>query len=419
MVVHEYDVLIVGGGLAGSSMAAALSGIGISCAVVEAVATGNSKQPSFDDRGLALSEGSRRILKTLGIWQLLDPDTICPIRHIHVSDRGHGGFARMHARQAGVAALGYVVTARNLGKAILTCLDESGAVSRRYSPARVMSIQQQQDQAVVSIEMADGTEKVAARLAILADGGRSGLAGDLGIDIQRKEYRQHAVVLNVKADRPHENTAYERFTNSGPVALLPMDASAGGNRFKVVWTVTPEGLERVLGLPDDQFLAELQDRFGGRAGAFSQPGQRSSYAMVETRVKSPVARRVALVGNAAHTTHPIAGQGFNLGLRDVAGLAEIVYEARRAGQDIGSAQVLEDYRVQRAADVGLIAGFTDSLVRLFSNDLLPLVVARNLGLVTVDRLPWLRRGLMNRMMGLSGRQTRLMRGLPLSLETGD
>lgn len=193
-----------------------------------------------------------------------------------------------------------------------------------------------------------------------------------------------------------------------------MDDSSVGNRFKVVWTVSPVELERVLGLPDDSFLAELQSRFGRRAGEFSSPGKRGSYAMEETRVNTPVVRRVALVGNAAHTTHPIAGQGFNLGLRDVAGLAELIFEARLAGADIGSAQLLEDYRTARKADVDVIAGFTDFLVRLFSNDHLPLAFARNLGLVGVDRLPWLRRGLMRRMMGLSGRQTRLMRGLPLS-----
>jgi 2-octaprenyl-6-methoxyphenol hydroxylase len=231
----------------------------------------------------------------------------------------------------------------------------------------------------------------------------------LGIATSRTEYGQHAVVSNVTVARPHANVAYERFTGHGPLALLPMS----GNRCSVVWSLPPDQAERMLALGNAEFLRRLHDCFGDRLGDFVQVGSRQSYPLALTRVAEHVRPRLALIGNAAHTLHPVAGQGFNLGLRDVAALAQVLVDAQRAGRDIGDLAVLQQYADWRRRDNQVVSTFTDGLVRVFSNSFSPLVAARNLGLLAIDLLPSVKRSLMRRTMGLSGRLPRLACGLPL------
>jgi 2-octaprenyl-6-methoxyphenol hydroxylase len=248
-----------------------------------------------------------------------------------------------------------------------------------------------------------------ARLVVGADGADSVVRAVAGIEAARTEYGQTAVVTNVTPGKPHHNTAYERFTETGPLALLPMTQG----RCAVVWSASAREVDTILGWSDDEYLARLQARFGDRLGRFSRPGKRASYPLKLTRVPELAKPRLALIGNAAHTVHPVAGQGFNLGLRDVAVLAETLMDAIRTGGDIGNLTVLNRYAARRGRDNRVTQAFTHSLIRVFANDFPPLVLARNLGLVAVDLMPPVKRALVRITSGLAGKLPRLARGLPL------
>jgi 2-octaprenyl-6-methoxyphenol hydroxylase len=252
-------------------------------------------------------------------------------------------------------------------------------------------------------------ETLSARLVVAADGGTSPVRNKAGIEARRTDYHQTALVTNVTPELPHRNIAYERFTASGPLAFLPMSE----NRCAVVWSLSPEKAEALLALDAAQFMAALQEQFGTRLGRLRKVGKRAAYPLMLTKVSEHIRPRLVLIGNAAHTVHPVAGQGFNLGLRDVAVLAQVLNEAQRAGRDIGELAVLEGYAGWRKRDNLAISTFTDGLVRTFSNDLAPLSFARNLGLVAVDLIPPAKRALLRLSMGLAGRLPRLARGLPL------
>jgi 2-octaprenyl-6-methoxyphenol hydroxylase len=405
---HDYDIVIVGGGLVGASLGVALAAGGLSAALLEAVPYGRPDQPSFDDRSVALGLGSKRIFEALGVWRRIPAVDAAPILNIHISDRGLFGFARLDRRDLGVEALGYVVANRALGAALAAVLAESSALTL-IAPATLTALDVAADGVSVGIDRNGRRETLTARLVVAADGGDSTVRALAGIEARRTGYRQSALVANVGLARDHAGTAYERFTSSGPLAMLPM----ADRRCAVVWTLAPEAAEAAAALPDDAFLLKLQAAFGGRLGAFLRVGRRQVYPLALTRVRELTRPRLALIGNAAHTVHPVAGQGFNLGLRDVALLAELLSAAHTAGRDPGDAALLADYAAQRRRDNLVVSGFTDGLVRVFSNDFLPLAVARNLGLIAVDLLPPLKRGLMRRTMGLAGRLPRLARGLPL------
>ena len=404
----DFDVLIVGGGLVGASLACALGQTSFRVAVVESFPLGSQSQPSYDDRTIALALSSRRIFETIDVWQRLQADEANPIKHIHISDRGHFGITRLHAEDLHAEALGYVVETRALGGALYKKLQSLDNVTL-FCPCEVKSVTTGDDMATAILSGADGERSFSTRLVVVADGGRSALRDQLEIDVQKKVYDQVAIVANVTPGHAHNNTAYERFTSEGPLAVLPI----GRQRCAVVWSTHPEKAETILQWSDDEFLSNLQQRFGNRLGQFQRTGSRQRYPLALTQVDNPLRTRMVLIGNAAHTVHPVAGQGFNLGLRDIAALAQVLVEAEAVKQDIGSESVLQRYVDWRQHDNRRTRMFTDGLIGIFSNDFLPMVIGRNLGLLAVDLFPSIKRAFMRRTSGLTGHLPKLARGVSL------
>ena len=406
--MHEFDVVIVGGGLVGGSLACALRGSGLKVAVVEAAAAGAPSHPSYDERVIALSLGSRRIFGGVGIWKSIAADAE-PIRHVHVSERGHFGFAHLDAPDEGVEALGYVAPARAIGHAIEDGLCGADGVEL-LRPARLVGLHAERDRWRLEVAVAGSSRLLQARLLVAADGGDSAVRRRLGLGVRERGYGYDAIISTVTPERPRPGTAFERFTESGPLAMLPMT----GGRYSVVWTARNSESAGILALDDDAFVAKLQQRFGQRLGRLRKPGRRVAYPLRLVLAKQLTQPRMVLVGNAAHTLHPVAGQGFNLGLRDVAELAELLEDAQRTGQDAGGNSVVAGYRKRRAPDQRDAAMLTDALARLFVNPWAPVRVGRNLGMLGLDLLPPARHVLAQRFMGTGGRQPRLARGLPLA-----
>ncbi len=407
MTTDSYDLIIVGGGMVGASLAITLADRGLRMALIEAHAPGADSQPGYDDRAIALAYGTRRIFDAIGVWSALE-SIVEPILDIHVSDRGHFGFTGLSAAEEGVPALGYVVTARELGRVLLARLNQQGVLDV-VAPARVVRFDDQGSQVRVEVESNGIMTSLDCRLLVAADGGNSAIRDQLGVPIQHWQYGQSAVVTNITPAKAHANVAYERFTESGPIALLPMTEQ----RCALVWTVRDEQVDEALALDDEAFLAAFQQRFGYRLGRFRRVGRRLSYPLSLLRTRESVRGRVAIIGNAAHTLHPIAGQGFNLGIRDVAALAEVIDGAFAAGRDIGSPAVLDAYERWRAQEQRNVALATDGLARLFSNPLRIVRAGRNLGMLAMEFLPGAKHPLARAAMGLNGRQPRLARGVPL------
>jgi 2-octaprenyl-6-methoxyphenol hydroxylase len=393
------DVAIAGGGMVGLSLAAALAELPVEVTVIEPVAPEADEQPSFDSRTTALSSGSRRVLEGIGAWPAVAAQST-PIRRIHVSERGVFGTATLSAEEQGLAALGYTIENRLLGQALRAQVAAAPRV--RVRNARVARLEAGADG--VRLET-DGGETYDARLVVAADGAQSAVRAALGIEATVTDYRQHAVIAHVDTTRFHDYAAFERFTPTGPLAVLPI----GEGRSAVVWTLAPEAARRALALDDASFLAELQDAFGLRLGRFTRVGRRQSYPLALTEARRLTAPRAAVLGNAAQALHPVAGQGFNLALRDLAMLAELVAE----GGDPGAPVLLERYAKWRAPDRAAVIRFTDSLVRGFGLPLGPLRQVRGQGLALFDLLRPVKREFARRTMGLAGRQPRLVRGLPL------
>jgi 2-octaprenyl-6-methoxyphenol hydroxylase len=406
-MASRFDLIVVGGGMVGASLARSLSSTGLRVAVVEAWALDSSQQPSYDDRAIALSYGSRLILEAIGVWPQLQ-DAAEPIRHIHVSDRGHFGFTRIHARDHDVEALGYVATGHALGSTLLEGLQQVPGVEL-FCPARLESFDVSDDRVRVYLSC-DG-ERIAleASLLVAADGARSMVRESLGIEVSEWEYGQTALISNLTPDSEPNGTAYERFTDAGPMAMLPLTEG----RYGMVWTLADENVDEVMALDDAAFIERVQGRFGYRLGRFVKAGRRSCYPLKLLQSKEHVRPRVAIIGNAAHAVHPITGQGFNLGARDVAVLADVISSANHEGRDIGSLEVLQGYADWRHRDQKAVALMTDGLVRLFTNPLLPVKAARNLGMIALDLAPAAKDLLTRQFMGLNGKLPRLSRGLKL------
>jgi 2-octaprenyl-6-methoxyphenol hydroxylase len=406
------DVAIVGGGMVGASLALALVQTPLRVLLVEAAAAEDEQQPSFDDRAIALGNGSRRILEALGTWAGIDAHA-SRVREIQVSDAGHFGAARLTAEAQGLQALGYVCSNRHIGAAMRAALGRCQGLLLRQ-PARVTDVQLGADRALLSIQPGDATAQVAgaeaveARLVVAADGAGSRVRAAAGIAASDEDYGQVAIVVPAQTDRPAQGIAYERFTGTGPLAVLPM---AGGH-YTVVWTLAPARAAEVLALEAARFEAELQLAFGWRIGRILRTGARASYPLRLSRADTLAAPRTVLVGNAAQGLHPVAGQGFNLGLRDAAVLAELLAEVP-AGGDAGDPALLERYARRRAGDRGGMIRFTDTLVRGFASTRPGLALARSLALAAFDLSPPAQRALARVSWGFGGDTPRLMRGLPL------
>ncbi len=401
----HYDVLVVGGGMVGGSLACALGGSGLRVGLVEAVPFAAAQHPGYDDRTLALALGSQRIFRGLGLWASIAPGAT-PIHRIHISDRGRPGAARLDRGEEGVEALGYVAEARLIGAALGERLESLDGVDLLI-PASLEALSVHRDRAVVRLRRGEERLDLAASVVVAADGARSRVREGLGIAVHQRDYGQWAVIANVTPGSPHRNTAFERFTDAGPLALLPLSEG----RCALVLTVPAADAPRILALSDEAFLAHLQSRFGDRLGTFRRVGCRQGYPLTLIRSRESVRPRVALIGNAAHTLHPVAGQGFNLGLRDAATLAEVLLEARRVGKDPGGIDVLGQYARWRRGDQDRTVAFTDALARLFTSPLAPLRLGRSLGLIAFDLTPMAKRHLARQSMGLAGRLPRLARGL--------
>ncbi|HEX7965391.1 MAG TPA: 2-octaprenyl-6-methoxyphenyl hydroxylase [Gammaproteobacteria bacterium] len=403
----EFDLLIVGGGLVGASLAAALAPLPLKLAVVEAAPFGSRGQPSFDDRITALAEGSRRIYQAMGVWPGLAPEA-APIRRIHVSDKGRLGATRLSADEARVEALGWVTPNRLIGKALMEFIASRDNI-RLLAPAKLKSFSAEADHVQAEIE-AEQPLTARARLLIAADGAQSEIRAKLGVAADRTDYAQTAIVCNVRVERPEPETAFERFADSGPMALLPM----GGDKYGFVWVTDTAAAPAILGLEDTDFGSQAAAGFGGRFGKFLQVGKRASYPLSMVRAQSQQAPRTLIIGNAAHALHPVAAQGFNLSLRDVAMLAEVVADAHRGGEDIGAPEVLSRYVDARGGDQKGTALFADILNRVFANPLTTVAFGRNAGLLAMELMPAVRGTFLKHNMGLAGRLPRLARGLPLT-----
>ncbi len=395
---HEVDVAIVGGGLVGASLGAALAPLiqreGLSVAVIEAAAVRERAaepwQPSFDARASAIAQGSARHFADLGLWPAM-AEQAAPIRCIHVSERGRFGVTRLRGEELGVEALGHVIPNAWMGRVLHRRLAKLPL--GWHCPARVEAIDP--SPTGYRLRLSDGG-RLRARLTVLADGGRSGLKERLGIDSDHRPYDQVALIASVEMSEPHRGVAWERFTAEGPIALLPLR----GQAMELIWTHAAGREKRRLALSDGDFLAELQRAFGDRAGRFRRVGSRHAYPLSLVTARETVRPGLAVLGNAAHALHPVAGQGFNLALRGVMDLVAALEAGLGAGESPGSSRVLADFEARRAADRHNVVRFSDGLVRLFGIDSPLLSHARAAGLVGLNLAGPLRRGLARRAMGL-------------------
>ena len=415
--MKEWDVVIVGGGMVGASFALALRATSLRVLLIESVSPDSAAQPSFDERTTALGNGSKQIFESLGVWPAMAAES-SPIRAIHVSDAGRFGVARLDAREQGVHAFGYVVPNRVIGRALWQALRETPNVTLAV-PAQVKGATLRDDgvllDVVTEVTTERGpervTERVRAAIAVAADGAGSVLRASAGIEASVEDYEQVAIVVNAATERPNNGEAFERFTPSGPLAVLPVT----GGGYTVVWAVAPARAAELVALDEPAFAAELLSAFGWRAGRWTKIGRRNTYPLALSRAAETVAGRVVLIGNAAQALHPVAGQGFNLGLRDAATLAEMLAGAA-AHPGTGAAdfgELLARFSAWRGEDRQGVTRFTDGLVKLFGNDTPGVGLVRNFGLLLFDLSPAAKRALSRVSWGFAGRMPRLARGLPL------
>ncbi|MBM5006793.1 2-octaprenyl-6-methoxyphenyl hydroxylase [Vibrio parahaemolyticus] len=389
--MKQYDVVIAGGAMAGATLALAIEHLSqgaLRVAVVEPFKAQSDQHPGFDSRSIALSYGTVNLLRHLELWSAIEPFST-PIEHIHVSDRSHAGMTDITKHDVGVEALGYVVELADVGRVYQELLTHSTAIDL-YCPDSAKHITRTQEN--VTIELASG-ELLNAKLLVAADGAVSQCCQQIGLELSVHDFDQVAVIANIVTQEPHQGRAFERFTENGPVALLPMS----DNRMSLVWCLRPDEAQIVMELSESEFLERLQQDFGWRLGAMQKVGLRASYPLLLRHRKQNISHRFAIVGNAAQTLHPIAGQGFNLGIRDVVTLAE---ELVKQGEDVGRYQGLIRFSQRRETDRNETIWLTSSLVHVFSNDLLAMRIGRNTALAAMDNLSIFKQPLLRHTLGL-------------------
>ncbi len=397
----QAELVVVGGGLSGLALAIACAAAGIEVAVIDREDPAKFRNVAYDGRTTAIAFGSQQVLRGIGVWGMLAPHAE-PIREIRVADGDSPLFLHYDRQDVGAEALGFIVENRLLRGALQ---DRAAALPSLtlYAPSEIAAIDFAEAQA--RLTLADG-RSITAPLAIGADGRGSAMREAAGIKSWRKSYRQIAIVCVVKHAEPHRGVAVEHFRAAGPFAILPMQ----GNRSSIVWTEEEHDAPALLALDDAAFARQLADRFGDFLGKVEPEPGRWSYPLMLIQAERYAAPRLALIGDAAHVIHPIAGQGWNLGVRDIAALAELLVDAHRLGLDLGSSSLLRRYERWRRFDSMTLTAVTDGLNRLFSTDAAPLRIARDLGLAAVNRAPGLKRFFMRHAMGVTGDQPRLVKG---------
>lgn len=397
----DADVLIVGGGLVGLTLAVALAGAGVRVTVIDRADPAAMKDAAFDGRVSSLAQGSVAILEGIGVWPAIAPAAEA-ILEIRVSDGASPLFLHYDHADVGERPLGYIAENRTSREALLK-VAETLPDLRLLAPVTLGDLVRGADGVEATLE--DG-RMIRARLAVGADGARSQMRERAGISTVDWSYRQIGIVCTVAHERPHRGIAHERFLPAGPFAILPMTE----NRSSLVWTEKASFAPDILALDEAGFMAELSARYGDFMGHLEVVGPRWSYPLALRHARHYTSERLALVGDAAHAIHPIAGQGFNLGIRDAAVLAELIVDRLRLGLDPGSPDVLAHYQRWRRFDATAMIAVTDGLNRLFSNDIPPVRLARDLGLAAVNQAKPLKRAFMRHAMGMSGTLPRLARG---------
>lgn len=393
------DITILGAGMAGASLVHLLAparAAGLTVALVDRQPLSwnvddAERPPSFDGRATALSWGTRQILEASGLWQNIS-DYACAIEHIQISDEGRFGQAQLHASEQNTEALGYIIENSRLGQGLLAGLESADGLTV-LSPCEVSQVQMNTDGALLQIS--DG-RALQTRLLVMADGGRSPLMSQLGFQQERKSYGTQALVTQVRCEQPHQHWAYERFSEDGPIAFLPL----GTHDYAVVWTLQAAEVEETLAQDEATLIARLQERIGYRVGKITDMGERLTYPLALIKANEQVRRSIVLLGNAAHNLHPVAGQGFNLTLRDAAVLAEHINSAALTDQNPGDLSVLDAYAKQQAKDQRNTIMASDALPRIFGSKLPGMAILRDVGLLGMAAAPVARRLFARHAMGL-------------------
>lgn len=395
--VQNIDIAIVGGAMAGATLALALARLSgtekpLSIALIEAHLPDNN-HPGFDARSIAIAHGSIFELSRLGLWPKL-AHLGTAIKDIHISDRGHFGMTELNASQFHLDALGQVVELERVGQVLFSELNKTQV--KRYCPAKLSELIPDIDSHTLVL---DSGERICAKLVVAADGLQSKVRSSFNLPITQVAFEQTAIIANLQTDKPHQHWAYERFTETGPLALLPMADSQGQPRLSLVWALDDSRAQTLLNAPKAEFLTALQHAFGYRAGQFIDVSERHAYPLNLSYMPRPIHHRCVFIGNAAQTLHPIAGQGFNLGLRDVVSLLDVLNTAREQSEDIGGVAVTHGYLQAREADRNSTLRNIEFLVRGFSNQYWPLALGRNLGLRLLSWFPPLKTPVAQKAMG--------------------
>ena len=415
---ENYDILIAGGGMVGASMAVSLLPLieqfDLRVAIVDSISRqvdGNASAvpgSSFDSRSTALSYGTFTIFEDWLVWPYLQQGET-PIHEIHVSDQGGFGVTRLKADELSVPALGYVVDNAWLGRALYQRLTNDGRI-KIIAPAEIQNIRCLPSGNLVTIsDEENGARELTSNLVVVADGGRSKLCQELGIQVAVKYYGQHAIVANIETDLPHNNVAYERFTKAGPLALLPLKIPGNEqqHRMSLVYTVEEGTVAEHLALSDASFMLRVQERFGLRLGRLKKVSERVSFPLTRSDAQELVRPGIAVIGNAATTLHPVAGQGFNLAIRGVEKLSDTIHNALRDGAFPGKLDHLLKYQQAVSSDRAKMMGFTDQVQGLFSNSDLLLKGVREFGLMSMELIPLVKNVFGRQAMGLGGRLPRI------------